>query len=67
MKLALQNTRWRHLKTLHIYKIVAFHKYFIEATNEPCVVYTREDGKDKRKWVRPLSEFMDGRFKRIFD
>jgi hypothetical protein len=61
----LQNSRWRHLKTLHVYKVVAYRNYFIEATNEPAIVYTREDGKDKRRWIRSIEEFMDGRFKRI--
>jgi hypothetical protein len=63
----LQNSRWRHLKTLHIYKVVAYKNHFIEADNQPAIVYTREGGKDKRRWIRPIDEFMDGRFKRILD
>jgi hypothetical protein len=65
--LNLQNSRWTHYRNQYVYKVVAYKGYFIEATNEPAIVYTREDGKDKRRWIRPLAEFMDGRFKRILD
>jgi hypothetical protein len=48
---------------------VAYKGYFIEkgldGNPTPAIVYTREGGKDKRRWIRPLAEFMDGRFKRI--
>lgn len=66
-KNSLTGSLWRHWKAPHLYKVVAYRKYVIEATGEAGVVYTRVDGKDKRKWIRPLSEFMDGRFKRVLE
>ena len=61
----LQNSLWRHWKNNHVYTIVAYKDYFIEATNEPAIVYKCIDPPSKIRWVRSYSEFMDGRFKRI--
>ncbi len=52
-------TLWRHKKTGGVYHIVA--NCIIEATDTPAVAY-RKDGPI---WVRPLAEFMDGRFEQV--
>lgn len=51
---------YRHAKTGGHYKIVA--RGTIEATMTPCIVY--QSLQDARVWVRPESEFMDGRFQK---
>jgi len=47
----------RHVKTGWDYTVVCVA--MIEATMTPAVVYKARGGK---AWVRPLSEFCDGRF-----
>jgi len=58
-------TIWRHEKTKNTYEIIASHA-LIEGTLEPVVVY-REVGGEGPAWVRPLWEFLDGRFTRLPD
>jgi hypothetical protein len=58
-------TRWRHLKTGHVYVVLDICT--IEATVAPAVLYQRRDVADAHKWVRPLAEFMDGRFAPLTD
>lgn len=66
-KIGGNNTLWKHKHNDHIYKIISYRFCRIEATNEPAVVYTRADGKEKTRWIRPLSEFLDGRFQRVLN
>lgn len=47
----------RHLKTGGLYRLIS-DQATIEATMTPAVVYEGSDGK---LWVRPKSEFFDGR------
>lgn len=49
--------KWRHRKG-GLYQ-VRHHSAIIEATMMPAVVYEAQDGT---LWVRPQSEFYDGRF-----
>lgn len=53
----LQGSCWRHQKTGKVYWVVRIGK--IEADLTEAVIY--EDAM-KNVWVRPLAEFMDGRF-----
>ncbi len=57
-------SRWRHVKTGNVYTVHCLAS--IEATNTPAVVYQREDNTPGR-WVRPTTEFLDGRFERMKD
>lgn len=56
--------RYRHKKTGNVYTVHCTAK--IEATLTDAVIYQREDNTPGR-WVRPVSEFLDGRFERIED
>lgn len=56
---------WKHVKTGKTY-VVCDHVY-IEETARPAVAYFEPGIKDQVKWVRPLDEFLDGRFKKEFD
>jgi hypothetical protein len=56
-------SRWRHLKRGSTYEYVSGG--LIEATLTVCAIYKAE--ADGTTWVRPLAEFMDGRFVRIDD
>ncbi len=51
-------TRWGHLKRGTTYIVRGM--CIIEATKDMGVIYQSE--ADGTTWVRPLSEFMDGRF-----
>lgn len=51
---------WRHRKG-GLYVVAT--AVIIEATLEPAVIYVRRGSDGAVKWSRPLSEFMDGRFK----
>jgi hypothetical protein len=55
------HTLWRHKKTGGIYQIVTLAK--IEATMQNAVVYRSIEHHGT--WVRPVSEFLDGRFERV--
>ncbi len=59
---------WRHVKTGKLYKIVGFVTN--EADLRTMVVYRSASHPTsftvEPVWVRPLSEFMDGRFVRLF-
>ena len=48
----------RHVKTGGLYRVL--HRAEIEADLSPCVVY--QNVESGRTWVRPASEFDDGRF-----
>ena len=52
---------WQHKKTGGIYEVVI--RAVIEATMTPAVVY--KSLHDLRHWVRPESEFIDGRFEQV--
>jgi hypothetical protein len=58
------HARWKHVKTGNVYRVHCVAT--IEATMTPSVVYEREDHTPGR-WVRPQSEFLDGRFERLKD
>ena len=51
-------SRWQHRKRGSIYEVVSNAR--IEATLEAAVVY--RDTAVGMTWVRPLAEFIDGRF-----
>jgi len=54
---------WIHKKTGEKYRVLdgaVNDNVFIEATCEPAVIY--QSLKDHKIWVRPKSEFFDGRF-----
>jgi hypothetical protein len=51
-------SKWLHLKTDTVYVIRAY--CIIEATKTPAVLYQNAAGGPL--WVRPSSEFFDGRF-----
>lgn len=60
-------SQWRHAKSDAFYKVIGL--CLIEATLTPGVVYEGggfyDDGRLWTTWVRPASEFMDGRFIRV--
>ena len=51
---------WEHQKTKEVYMIIGFG--LIEKTLEPSVVYQSSQGQI---WIRPATEFFDGRFKQV--
>ena len=53
---------WRHVKTGHDYIVIDCA--VIESTMTDAVLYRRYTDflSEPRIWVRPLAEFMDGRF-----
>lgn len=57
-------TFWTHKKTGHFYRVLA--SCTVEKTMEAGLVYQRvhapDSEDDGRVWVRPQSEFLDGRF-----
>lgn len=54
----MQDVDWIHLKTGHVYRIVDIA--LVEASLEPVVVYRRVGSATT--WIRPATEFFDGRF-----
>ncbi|RBP01068.1 hypothetical protein DFR50_15913 [Roseiarcus fermentans] len=62
-----QGSLWRHAKTGHVYAIVGFCT--IEANVSRGVLYRyaglNEDPAGLHTWLRPLAEFLDGRFHRL--
>ncbi len=54
------HSEWRHRKGG---EYVVIMLAYIEATREPAVVYLSRAGG--QAWVRPLGEFLDGRFTEI--
>ncbi len=56
------NDQWRHVKTGKLYWIQAV--CIREADVAPLVVY--RDAEVGTCWARPASEFLDGRFERVF-
>lgn len=57
----MQDTLWRHRKTGHTYRVVLVA--LNEADLTPVVIYERvEPGERSTPWVRPVTEFLDGRF-----
>lgn len=57
-------SRWTHVKTGHDYMVLTLA--WREEDRTPVVVYQRYELKkgflDAEVWVRPLPEFLDGRF-----
>ena len=53
---------WVHVKSGGKYA-VQYH-VIIEATLEPAVVYYKRHADPRETWVRPASEFFDGRFEK---
>ncbi len=51
---------WVHQKTQQNYVILGFG--IIEKTMEPAVIYAEYSNRT-HTWIRPCSEFFDGRFK----
>ena len=51
---------WRHVKTGGLYQVLT--PAHLEADESPVIVYRNMD--DGKTWVRPASEFYDGRFVR---
>lgn len=58
-------SRWKHLKTGNVY--IAGETAIIEATMMPAIIYRIENLYGGSWWVRPISEFLDGRFERLED
>lgn len=52
---------WHHIKSGGVYEILEFG--LIEASLTPCVIYRLISGGNV--WIRPCSEFFDGRFEPI--
>lgn len=58
---------WQHLKTGNFYEVISTQGR-IEATGRDAVIYKSCDyPKNSPWWVRPIDEFMDGRFVMTFD
>lgn len=55
-------SEWKHLNTGRVY--VAYHTLLIEATLEVGITYSAH-GSHHVLWMRPVSEFLDGRFERV--
>lgn len=53
----INGTYFHHLKSGNDYKVISTG--IIKATLEPAVIY---QGADGIIWIRPVSEFTDGRF-----
>lgn len=53
---------WRHLKTDTLYTVKDIA--VIESDLTFAVSYTRLGDTSRLHWIRPLDEFLDGRFKR---
>ena len=53
---------WRHIKTDGIYAVLC--PAVIEVDLTPAVLYSKSGG-DGTVWVRPVTEFLDGRFEVI--
>lgn len=53
-------SRWVHSKSGGVYVLLGLAT--LERTLEQCVVYRRADGGET--WIRPVTEFTDGRFTR---
>ena len=54
---------WKHVKTGHTYTVVLM--CVIEATGAPAVAYTKSEEGTHPMWIRPVSEFLDGRFQPV--
>lgn len=50
-------SKWLHLKSKHTYEFVAIG--YLESSLTTIVVYKGVEGL---AWVRPITEFLDGRF-----
>lgn len=50
-------SKWIHLKSKHTYEVVAIG--YLESSLTTIVVYKGSEGL---VWVRPITEFLDGRF-----
>lgn len=58
----LAGSRWVHRNGG---RYVVVSKCIIEATLTPAVAYEADGEPASWTWVRPLSEFLDGRFTRV--
>ena len=52
---------YRHIKTGNVYEVIC--NAYLESTGELMVVY--RGAITGGRWIRPASEFCDGRFERI--
>lgn len=50
-------SKWLHLKSKHTYEVIAVG--YLESSLTTIVVYKGSEGL---VWVRPITEFLDGRF-----
>lgn len=57
--------RFRHKKTGGLYRVIAFGR--TEATLDPVVIYQSVGTLEPHVWVRPLTEWIDGRFEIVED
>lgn len=55
----MSNDLYLHMKTNNIYRLIGIGR--IEASMDACAIYT-DHPESKQTWVRPQSEFFDGRF-----
>lgn len=53
---------WRHLKTDNLYTVKDI--VIVESDLNLAVSYKRLGDTNRLHWLRPLGEFLDGRFKR---
>lgn len=53
-------SRWRHKKTGTVYWVLAVG--LLETGLVPHVVYTEDCDDESPLWLRPVVEFLDGRF-----
>ena len=60
----LRGQAYRHKKTGNVYRVV-LADCRIEATNTEAVAYRRADDPHAGVWIRPRSEFCDGRFEYV--
>ncbi len=60
----LTGQTYRHKKTGHLYRVL-FADARIEAGNVEAVIYRRVDETGGVPWVRPYTEFCDGRFEHV--
>ncbi len=60
----LTGQHYRHKKTGNVY-VVLLADCRIEATNTEAVAYRRVEDSAAPVWIRPYTEFADGRFEHV--